>query len=477
VPDPTYADDGAPIEPPARPPLQLLVVDDDPDVCELMRQVLEREGYGVTTETTARHALEHVVSQTYDMVLTDVTMPDLDGITLCQKISGLCPGLPIVLITGRADIAMVTKALRVGVRDFLTKPLDMPALLSAVARIVGHPTEPTASTTVAGEILGLPSELKLASLLGESEGMRRVRRMILDLADSSPSVVIQGETGTGKEIIAHALHATSRLSSGPFIALNCAAMPAGLLESELFGYARGAFTDAKVSRKGLLEQADGGTLLLDEISELPLAMQPKLLRALQERTVRPLGTHREVAFNCRLIAAANQDLELEVKAKRFREDLYYRLDVVRIAVPPLRARGADILLLARHFLKRFAGRSRGVASLSEPASAKLLAYDWPGNVRELENCVERAVVMTRTNEILVQDLPEKIQLFKPVGAEIFELEVGPEGLGSLFDAERSHVLRAVREVGGNKTRAAQVLGIDRRTLHRRLRLYGMVGSS
>ena len=454
---------------------QLLVVDDEPDVCELMRHVLEREGYTVTTETTARRALELVVSQSFDLVLADVTMPETDGITLCQRIAGVRPGLPIVLITGNADMNTVTRALRVGVRDFLTKPLDMDALLSAVARIVGHAAEPVVATDRVLERPGQPSELKLASLLGESEAMGRVRRLILDLADSVTSVVIQGETGTGKEIIAQALHATSRLSAGPFMAINCAAMPAGLLESELFGYARGAFTDAKVARKGLLVQANGGTLLLDEISELPLTMQPKLLRALQERTVRPLGEHREVPFNCRLIAAANQDLELEVKAKRFREDLYYRLDVVRIAVPPLRERGADILLLARHFLKRFAGRSRGVVSLSTAAATKLLDYGWPGNVRELENCIERAVALARHNELMVEDLPERIQLFEPTrqpaGSAPSSTAVATDSGGSLFDVERSHVLRAVEQFGGNKTRAALQLGIDRRTLYRRLERY------
>jgi two-component system, NtrC family, response regulator HydG len=451
---------------------RLLVVDDDPDVCELMRHVLSREGYEVTTETTALRALERIVAQTYELVVADISMPEMDGLTLCQKVSGIRPGLPIVLVTGHASMDVVTRALRVGVRDFLTKPLDMAALLSAVARILGDATASEGEP----ETNGTTSELKLASLLGDSQAMCQVRKMILDLAGSLTSVVIQGETGTGKEIIAQALHATSALSAGPFIALNCAAMPAGLLESELFGHAKGAFTDAKAARRGMLEQAEGGTLLLDEINELPLAMQPKLLRALQERTVRPLGTSREVAFNCRLIAAANQNLELEVKAKRFREDLYYRLDVVRIIVPPLRERGADILLLARHFLKRFSGRSRRVVSLSEAAAAKLLAYGWPGNVRELENCMERAVALARQNELLVADLPDKIQRCKLPGAEAADGD-SAESVGSLFDAERSHVLRAVKQFGGNKTRAAALLGIDRRTLYRRLMRYEAARSS
>jgi two-component system response regulator HydG len=453
-----------------RAPPHILVVDDEPDACELIRHLLEKEGYTVSTETTARSALERVVSQTYELVLTDVTMPEMDGIALCQKITGVRPGLPIVLLTGRADMDTVTRALRVGVRDFLTKPLQAAALLGAVTRIVGHP-EQQRSSALSCEVVGQPSELRLAGLLGESESMQKVRSLVLDLAESVASVVIQGETGTGKEIIAHALHATSPLSDGPFIALNCAAMPAGLLESELFGHARGAFTDAKTAKKGLLLQAEGGTLLLDEIGELPLLMQPKLLRALQERTVRPVGEHKEVPFNCRIIAAANQDLELEVKAKRFREDLYYRLDVVRITVPPLRARGNDILLLARHFLKRFVERSRRVVVLSEPAAAKLLSYSWPGNVRELENCMERAVALARSEEVAVDDLPERIRLFQPTASEPVTSGVPAADVTSLFDAERDHVLRAVEQFGGNKTRAAAILGIDRRTLYRRLERY------
>ena len=455
---------------PTRGPPRLLVVDDEPDACELMRLLLEDAGYRVTTAPSAQSALESVVSHAYDLVLADVSMPETDGIVLCQKIAAIRPGLPIVLTTGQADMPTITRALRVGVRDFLTKPLSADELLAAVARIIGRPGQQSDSgVETAGQP---PSELRLASLLGESAGMQQVRRLILDLAESTASVVIQGETGTGKEIIAHALHSTSPLSAGPFIALNCAAMPAALLESELFGHARGAFTDAKTARKGLLLQAEGGTILLDEINELPLLLQPKLLRALQERSVRPIGEHREIPFNCRIIASANQDLELEVKAKRFREDLYYRLDVVRITVPPLRSRGSDILLLARHFLARFAGRSRKVVTLSEAVTTRLLNYGWPGNVRELENCMERAVALARSDELVLEDLPEKIQRFTPVLPEpVFE------GTVSLFDAERNHVLRIVQQFDGNKTRAAALLGIDRRTLYRRLGRYSEPSSS
>jgi two-component system response regulator HydG len=454
----------------------VLIVDDEPDACELMRHILEREGYAVSTETTALGALERVVSRTNDLMLTDVTMPEMDGLALCQKVAGVRPGLPIIMITGRADVETITRALRVGVRDFLAKPLEAGALLAAVVRIVGHPDR-ARSSELPGEFAGQPSELRLAGLLGESEAMCKVRSLVLDLAESVASVVIQGETGTGKEIIAHALHSTSPLSAGPFIALNCAAMPSGLLESELFGHARGAFTDAKTAKKGLLLQAEGGTIFLDEIGELPLAMQPKLLRALQERTVRPVGEHHESPFNCRIIAAANQDLEVEVKAKRFREDLYYRLDVVRITVPPLRARGGDVLLLAQHFLKRFVGRSRRLVTLSDAVTARLLSYNWPGNVRELENCIERAVALARSEELTLDDLPERIRSFTRTVSERPSADAPAAPVTSLFDAERDHVLKAVEQFGGNKTRAAAILGIDRRTLYRRLERYETERSS
>lgn len=449
---------------------RLLVVDDESDVCEVLRQVLERHSYEVTIETTGRGALERLSRHSYDLVLSDVLMPETDGLALCRELAGHLPRPPILLLTAHPDMAMLTEALRLGVRDFLTKPLALDALLEAVARIL---QESPASSAEAWPAVAPQSEVSPSDIIGECVQMKRIRRLILDLAGSSTSVLIQGETGTGKENIARALHAASGPRGRPFVALNCAAMPAGLLESELFGHARGAFTDAKTPKKGLLVEADGGTLLLDEISDLPLALQPKLLRAIQERCVRPLGTQREVPFNCRLISAANQDLELAVKTKRFREDLYYRLDVVRIAVPPLRLRGTDILLLAEYFLARFARHGKTL-TISEAARARLLAYHWPGNVRELENCMERALALVQGDELTVEDLPDKVRLSELLDDALPEppLAEPPRSL-SLFDTERSHVLRMVTESGGNKTRAAARLGIDRRTLQRRLRRYEM----
>jgi two-component system response regulator HydG len=297
-----------------------------------------------------------------------------------------------------------------------------------------------------------------------------VKELVARVAHTDVSVLVEGETGTGKELVARAIHAASPRASGPFVAINCAAVPANLLESELFGHARGAFTDAKVARDGLFVQASGGTLFLDEIGEMPLEMQAKLLRALQERTVRPIGSNDEVSFDARIVAATHRDLESECNAKRFREDLYYRINVVKIGMPPLRERGNDILLLATHFLKQMCERGkREDIHLSPAVATLLLNYDWPGNVRELENCIERAVALARFSELSVDDLPEKVRCYSP---KRFVLSADTEEeILSLDELERRYILRALKILGGNRSRAATLLGLDRRTLYRRLEKY------
>jgi two-component system, NtrC family, response regulator HydG len=448
---------------------RVLVVDDDPDACDACRLALASNGYDVTAEVSALDALRKVSRGNFDLVVTDVTMPEMGGIELCRRIANGPNPVPVILLTGRGEMDMVIDALRVGAIDFLRKPIDARALSAAVAR---------ALTLTAKEVPGSPSErdprkrarlgLELHSMVGHSLAMRQVYELVSVLSSSLASVLLQGESGTGKDVIAHAIHDSSQVKSGPFVALNCAAIPLGLLESELFGHARGAFTDAKHRSKGLFVEANGGTLLLDEIGELPLEMQPKLLRALQERTVRPIGGREEIPFDCRLITATNRDLEREVKNKRFREDLYYRLDVVRITVPPLRDRGDDILALARHFLARFDNNAQ--RKLSSSVERLLLAYRWPGNVRELENCIERAVTMAPADELRVDDLPSKIRAFEPTPRAV-SLEVGGADVISLNEVERRHILRAMELANGNKTVAAQILGINRRTLQRRLKQF------
>jgi two-component system response regulator HydG len=297
--------------------------------------------------------------------------------------------------------------------------------------------------------------------------MKGVVNMIKRVAQSDTNVLISGESGTGKELVARALHERSG-RKGPFLAINCAAVPETLLESELFGHVRGAFTDAHTSRAGLFVEANGGTLLLDEIGEMPLSMQAKLLRALQERKVRPIGSSHEVPFNARIVTATNRDLEADVTAKTFREDLFYRVNVIRIDVPSLRSRGRDALDLAQLFLDRAAKRMKKSIARIEPAAAQvLLSYDWPGNVRELENCMERAVALAHFDAITLADLPTKLREHRPT--EVFEVGSNPADLATMDVVEERYIRKVLNAVGGNKTRAAQVLGFDRRTLYRKLK--------
>ena len=430
-----------------------------------MQATLERLGYAVTFTTSASAALDKVAAEEFDVVLTDLGMAEMDGLSLCERILGTRPDMPIIVVTGEAVLDRAIAALRAGAYDFITKPADPALLAHSVARAVQN-RRLTQEVKRLREAAGARS----ADMVGESSAMRRVYDLIDRVAESDTSLLIHGETGTGKELIARAVHARSRRKNGPFVALNCAAVPAALLESELFGHAKGAFTDAKNKRTGLLLQANGGTLLLDEIGELPLEMQPKLLRALQERKVRPVGADTEVPYDARIITATNRDLEYEVFQKRFREDLFYRINVVKLDLPPLRDRGGDVLKLAQHFLGKFSsGAGKEVLTLSESAAEKLMGYQWPGNVRELENCMERAVALARFDHVTVEDLPEKIRAYK-AGRFVVSAD-DPSEVVTLDEVERRYILRVLTIVGGNKVQASAMLGLDRRTLYRKLERY------
>ncbi|MBX3188304.1 MAG: sigma-54-dependent Fis family transcriptional regulator [Labilithrix sp.] len=451
---------------------QILVVDDEQETCDLLEMALVRHGFKVTTSTNALKALENVASQDFDVVLTDLSMPEMSGLDLCERVLGTRPNMPVVVITGQGSLESAIGAIRVGAYDFITKPVDPKLLFLSVSRAIQH-------RRLQDEVKRLREAVAAddgaeSAIVGKSGAMRRVYELISRVGESDASVLIHGETGTGKELIARAIHARSRRKEGPFVAINCAAVPHSLLESELFGHARGAFTDAKAQRTGLFVQASGGTLFLDEIGELPVDVQPKLLRALQERKVRPVGANHEIPFDSRIVAATNRNLEDEVYEKRFREDLYYRINVVKIDVPPLRERGGDVLHLSQHFLKQFATRNeKATLELSTTAAEKLMAYNWPGNVRELENCMEHAVALARFDQITVEDLPEKIRAYR---AERFVVAANdPTEIVTMDELERRYILRVLSLVGGNKSRAAQVLGFDRRTLYRKLERYGAGG--
>jgi two-component system response regulator HydG len=446
---------------------RILIIDDDQSQCDLFAMALERHGYSVTTTTSPKEALDRAALESFDTVVTDLGMTELDGLELCERMLGTSPDVPIIVVTGLGSMDAAISAMRAGAYDFLTKPIDAKVLGLSVARATQH-------RRLKSEVKRLREAAQLPSveglLVGESAPMKRVGDLVQRVAGSEASVLIHGETGTGKELVAKALHAASPRAQGPFVAINCAAVPANLLESELFGHMRGAFTDAKTQRQGLFLEASGGTLFLDEIGEMPLEMQAKLLRALQERRVRPIGSNNEVEFDARVVAATHRNLESEIEKRRFREDLYYRINVVRIDVPPLRERGSDVLKLAGVFLSRFAERSnKGKLSLSPQAAERILAYDWPGNVRELENAMERSVALARLDQITVEDLPERVRSYR---ADRFVLSADePAEVLSLDEIERRYIYRVIKVLGGNKARAAELLGLDRRTLYRRLERY------
>ncbi len=446
---------------------KLLIVDDDQDVCQLLCDHFNAAGHTAISATSARDGRARLDTDEFDLIFVDLQLGEESGLELCGWITENRPGIPVVIITGYGSMDAAVDALRAGAYDFVTKPVGLDLLGFVTERALGH-KQLRAELKRLQETL--PSEPKQLGILGESRPIVDLVRLIDRVAPGDATVLICGESGTGKELVAKAVHQKSARSGGPFVAVNCAALPSELLESELFGHERGAFTGARQTREGLLRQADQGTLFLDEVAEMSADMQVKLLRVLQERQVRPIGGQREVAFDARLICATNRDLETEVEEGRLREDFYYRINVVTLRCPPLRARGNDVLLLAQSFLRRFAERSgKDVKGLSAGAAEKLLEYDWPGNVRQLQNVMERAVALTQFDQITVEDLPEKIRSYQ--SENLVVAGNNPEELITLSELERRYIDRVLAATAGNKAQAARVLGLDRRTLYRKLERY------
>ena len=441
----------------------ILVADDDKEMCELAEASLSRRGYKVTWRLSPEEALAELDREDFAVLLIDIHMQGMNGLELCSQALLKRPDAVVVVMTGFGTLEDAIGAMRAGAYDFITKPVSTDALALSVDRAARH----RAMNDELKRLRRRVDQHELPNIVGHSESIRHMADIVERIAETDTSVLITGESGTGKELVARAIHERSG-RRGPFLAVNCAALPETLLESELFGHARGAFTDARVARQGLFVEAHNGTLFLDEVGEMPLGMQAKLLRALQERKVRPLGTGQEIPFDSRLITATNRELEGEVEAKRFREDLFYRINVVRIDVPPRCSRGNDMLMLAQYFLERAAARSgRQVTRIGRLVAEKLTDYDWPGNVRELENCMERAVALARFDEITVEDLPEKVRQFQPT--EFQNMSSNPLELPSMEEVEERHIRRVLTAVGGNKTLAAKVLKLDRRTLYRKLK--------
>ena len=400
----------------------------------------------------------------FDLILTDVKMPGMDGLEFCRVVKKSFPNLPVVVMTAYGSLETAVEALRAGAFDFVTKPVELELLKASLVRAVEN-------SQLRRRVRLLESQTQSGSfpeLIGQSEVMLRLKDQLSRVIDSSAAVLLTGESGSGKEVVARALHQQSARAKKPFVAVNCAALPESLLESELFGHVKGAFTDAKDDREGLFLQANGGTLFLDEIGEMPIDVQPKLLRALEQKTVRPVGGKSERPFDVQLIAATNRDLESAIENKTFREDLYYRINVLEIFAPPLRTRGNDVLLLADHFLGEFRqAAGKQITGFEDNVLQKLLQYNWPGNVRELRNVVERAVVMAQHEKIKADVLPKKIAEHKPTQLVIDEGDNQP--LASLETIEDRYIRYVLERTDGNKTEAAKILGLDRKTLYRKLK--------
>ena len=444
---------------------RVLIVDDERNMCELIETDLRIRGIQSKWFTSAAEAIDALHEDDFDVVLTDVRMPGTSGLQLCQQLSQTRSDIPIIVMTAFGTLETAIAAMRSGAYDFITKPIEMDLLSITLRRAIEH-------RRLTQQIRLLESSQKSAAAFGEVIGQSPAMLALYDqlqrVAASDAAVLITGESGTGKELVARSIHNGSRRAKQPFVAVNCAALSESLLESELFGHVKGAFTDARGERRGLFLEASGGTLLLDEMGEMPMSMQVKLLRALEERKVRPVGSDKETSFDVRVLTATNRDLESAVVEGRFREDLYYRINVIGIELPPLRSRGTDILRLAEHFLKQFAAaEQKPIVGLADGVAEKLLSYSWPGNVRELRNVIERAVALTRYDRITVEDLPEKIRDFR--GGELFIGGLDPAELVSMEEIQRRYIAHVLEACGGNQTQAARILGMDRKTIYRKLK--------
>ena len=454
--------------------IQLLVVEDDAAMRDFVSESLTEEGYRVDVASGGRAGIARSKQGDIDLVITDVKMPDMDGLDLLAEIRAAdTPAGPphVIVVTAFGSIETAKRALKLGAHDYITKPFEMEDLVSAVARALDE-------RVLRNEVARLRREVarpyRFENIIGRSPVMQDVFALIRRLGTSAANVLVTGESGTGKELVARALHFNSPRAKKAFVAVNCAAIPDQLLESELFGYKKGAFTDARTDRAGMFAEADGGTIFLDEIGDLSPALQAKLLRVLQERELRPLGAARSEKIDVRVLSATNRDLEQRMREGVFREDLYYRLNVIEVVLPPLRDRSEDILALVDHFLHE-AGRRTGkkLRGLSEAASKILLSYPWPGNVRELENVIERAVALAEGPVIDAEDLPPQVRERR--SADV--LQGALQRSLTLAELEREYIHRVLQAEGGNKTRAAQRLGLDRKTLYRKLDEYARPAGS
>ncbi len=446
--------------------IKVLVIDDDVKMLELLRKVLSKRGYVVDISSKPKEAIEKFVRDGFDIVVTDINMPEMSGLEVLKQVKTTSPDTIVIMITAFATVSSAVESMKLGAYDYIVKPFNIEEFVLIIDRA-------SEQILLKKEVELLRKEIQqrysFGNIIGKSPQMQKVFQLIKQVANTNSNVIIYGKSGTGKELVAKAIHYNSPRKDKPFVAVNCSAIPESLLESELFGHEKGAFTGAVSSRKGLFEEANGGTIFLDEVGDMSLAMQAKLLRVIEDKEIRAVGSDKPRKIDVRIIAATHKDLEKAVKEGTFREDLFYRLNVIPIYLPELRERVEDIPLLVEYFLRKYgeeAGRPN--IKISREALACMMKYSWPGNVRELENLIERLVVLSPGDEITVSDLPEHIRVCK-AETLVEELTLGEKI--TLEELEKRYILKVLRETGWHKSNAAKILGIDRRTLYRKIEEY------
>ena len=440
----------------------ILVVDDEKDICRALNIILSKEGYAVTEAYNGEQAAELVGKQSFDIVMTDIKMEKMDGFDVLRQVQQLSPGTSVVMMTAFASVGSAVEAMRAGAVDYITKPFINDDIRLRIKRVVDDRDLRAENQILRQELSQRCITFK--NIIGNSDAMQRVFIMMEKVVPSKANVLITGESGTGKGLVAQAIHESGPRMDKPFISINCGAIPETLLESELFGHKKGAFTSAVDDKKGLITMANGGTLFLDEVGELPLALQVKLLNVIQNKELTPVGDTRIIVVDVRIIAATNADLMQRVKDGRFREDLFYRLNVIELRIPALRERKDDIPLMIKHYLNVFSDEAgKKIKDIDYEAMKAMLAYDWPGNVRELRNTLERAVVLSEGEVITLHDLPDKFRNLDLEGISTSSLRQ------ALDDYERDYIRRSLTESKGNKEATAARLGIDLATLYRKLK--------
>lgn len=450
---------------------KVLVVDDEQSMCDFMEIMLSKEGYLVETSVSGSEAIQKATSNNYDLIIADLMMPEISGLELLKKIKKGRPDQDFIVMTAFASVDSAIEAMKEGALDYITKPFKVDEIKLVIEKSISR-KKLKAENKILKEQLKRNSSLD--NFIGQSEEIISLKELVMKVSATDSTVLIQGESGTGKDLIAKAIHASSVRALGPFVTINCAALPESLLESELFGYKKGAFTGAIKDKQGLFKVADGGTFFLDEVGNTSPGIQMKLLRVLEDKTITPVGDTKPVEVDIRLIAATNSDLEEEVKAGKYRSDLFYRLNVIPIYIPPLRERTEDIPILANHFVSKYCRRNNvELKTLSPEAMEALQKYDWPGNVRELENCIEQAILLSRGESIEISDFRSRITEDRRRSIVSKEVPETP----TLESIEKAYIYYIMNQTSGRKSRAAKLLGIDSSTLYRKLQRYSLVDKS